>query len=67
VWARLPDGADAGAFAQVALRHGVAIVPGRLLSVTGLSRSFVRLAFTPPPEQLKVAVEGLAAAWESSR
>jgi DNA-binding transcriptional MocR family regulator len=67
VWARLPDGADAGAFAQVALRHGVAIVPGRLLSATGLSRSFVRLAFTPPPEQLKVAVAGLAAAWESSR
>jgi DNA-binding transcriptional MocR family regulator len=33
LWARLPGGADSGAFAQAALRHGVAVVPGRLLSV----------------------------------
>jgi DNA-binding transcriptional MocR family regulator len=67
VWVRLPDDAEAGVFAQVALRHGVAIVPGRLLSATGLSRSFVRMAFTLPPGQLEVAAASLADAWESSR
>jgi DNA-binding transcriptional MocR family regulator len=40
LWVRLPrqaDGtpADGGAFAQAALRHGVAVVPGRLLSARG--------------------------------
>ena len=32
VWARLPGQADSSAFAQAALRQGVALVPGRLLS-----------------------------------
>ena len=32
LWVRLPRPADSGAFAQAALRHGVAVVPGRLLS-----------------------------------
>ena len=32
LWVRLPQPCDSGAFAQAALRHGVAVVPGRLLS-----------------------------------
>ena len=39
LWVRLPGTgtgpADSGAFAQAALRHGVAVVPGRLLSASG--------------------------------
>ncbi|HEY7881758.1 MAG TPA: PLP-dependent aminotransferase family protein [Streptosporangiaceae bacterium] len=34
LWVRLPGRADSGAFAQAALRHGVAVVPGRLLSAS---------------------------------
>lgn len=35
IWARLPAEEDTSALAQAALRHGVAVVPGRLASVTG--------------------------------
>jgi DNA-binding transcriptional MocR family regulator len=64
IWARLPDacGTDSTAFAQVALRHGVAVVPGRLLSATADSGSarHVRLAFTQPPDTLTAAIKTLA-------
>jgi DNA-binding transcriptional MocR family regulator len=60
VWSQLPDDADSGAFAQAALRHGVAVIPGRLLSATGERCSWLRLAFTLPPDQLTAAVETLA-------
>jgi DNA-binding transcriptional MocR family regulator len=79
IWARLPqhDQAaqiragqihagqihDSGAFAQAALRHGVAIVPGRLLSATGgriRTGEYLRLAFTQPPAVLTSAVTALA-------
>lgn len=61
VWARLPPGTDSGAFAQAALRHGVAVVPGRLLSAAGgeAASAHVRLAFTQPPEMLQMAVATL--------
>jgi DNA-binding transcriptional MocR family regulator len=66
LWARLPAGGDGGAFAQAALRHGVAVVPGRLLSVSGgaaagQANSCVRLAFIQPPDLLRAAVSKLAA------
>jgi DNA-binding transcriptional MocR family regulator len=60
IWARLPGGADSGAFAQAALRQGVAVVPGRLLSAGGGGSSHVRLAFTHQPERLAAAVATLA-------
>lgn len=69
IWARLPHrdqggrDQDSGAFAQAALRHGVAIVPGRLLSATGgriRSGEYLRLAFTQPPGVLTGAVAALA-------
>jgi DNA-binding transcriptional MocR family regulator len=66
LWARLPGGGDGGAFAQAALRQGVAVVPGRLLSVSGgaapgRANSCVRLAFIQPPDLLRTAVSRLAA------
>jgi DNA-binding transcriptional MocR family regulator len=67
LWARLPDGADGGAFAQAALRRGVAVVPGRLLSASALSHGYVRIAYTQPPDRLRAAAAGLAAAWDASR
>jgi len=62
IWARLPSGADPGPFAQAALRRGVAVVPGRLLSATagGDTAAHVRLAFTQPPDVLTRAVKTLA-------
>jgi DNA-binding transcriptional MocR family regulator len=61
LWARLPGEADGSAFAQAALRQGVAVVPGRLLSASNGGASFVRLAFTQPPDVLVTAVRTLAA------
>jgi DNA-binding transcriptional MocR family regulator len=62
IWARLPDGTDGSAFTQAALRRGVAVVPGRLLSATADADTgrHVRLAFTKPPEVLTKAIESLA-------
>jgi DNA-binding transcriptional MocR family regulator len=60
VWARRPGDADSGGFRQAALRRGVAVVPGRLLSVSAGPSPWLRLAFTLPPDDLTVAVKALA-------
>jgi len=62
LWVRLPGQTDSGAFAQAALRHGVAVVPGRLLSATGQASEYLRLAFTQPPQTLVSSVTALARA-----
>jgi DNA-binding transcriptional MocR family regulator len=64
LWVRLP-GADASAFAQLAIRHGVSIIPGPLLSPTGAGGDRFRLPFVARPEELETAVELLARAWRS--
>ena len=61
IWARLPGDADSSAFAQAALRRGVAVIPGRLLSVSGRRSPWLRLAFVRPPSELAVAMQTLAA------
>jgi DNA-binding transcriptional MocR family regulator len=60
LWVRLPDRADGGAFAQAALRHGVAVVPGHLLSASGQASEHLRLAFTQPPGVLACSAAALA-------
>lgn len=62
LWVELPGHADGGVFAQTALRHGVAVVPGRLLSVTGSASAaaHIRIAFTQPPAVLRKAAAALA-------
>ena len=62
LWVRLPGPLDSGAFAQAALRHGIAVVPGRLLSATGQASEYIRLAFTQPPPTLTRSVLALAQA-----
>lgn len=64
LWVRLP-GADASAFAQLAIRHGVSIIPGPLLSPIGAGGDRFRLPFVAAPEELETAVELLAGAWRS--
>jgi DNA-binding transcriptional MocR family regulator len=64
LWIRLPDG-DASAFAQVAIRHGVSIIPGPLVSPIGAGGDRFRLPFVADPQVLETAVELLARAWRS--
>ena len=60
IWARRPGEADSGGFTQAALRRGVAVVPGRLLTVSAARSPWLRLAFTRPPDDLTIAVKTLA-------
>ncbi len=61
---------DSSAFAQAALRHGVAVVPGRLLSANASGRDtgaspaseYLRLAFTQAPDVLARSAVALARA-----
>ncbi|MFE5655959.1 PLP-dependent aminotransferase family protein [Streptomyces sp. NPDC056517] len=62
LWVRLPHG-DGVSFAQVALRHGVAVLPGATTDALGGSVRHLRLHFLLPPEVLTEAVRRLAAAW----
>jgi DNA-binding transcriptional MocR family regulator len=63
LWVRLPV-VDAAAFAHVALRFGVVVGTGAEACACGEHLGFVRLSFALPAEELRVAVERLAAAWE---
>ncbi|MFF5292759.1 aminotransferase-like domain-containing protein [Paractinoplanes globisporus] len=62
LWVRLPHG-DGRSFAQQALRHGVAVLPGSGLDADGGSTDHLRLHFLAEPAVLTEAVRRLAAAW----
>jgi DNA-binding transcriptional MocR family regulator len=62
VWIKLPYG-DAVSFAQLALRHDVAVLPGGSLDASGGSRDYLRIPFLATADVLSVAVRNLAAAW----
>ncbi|MFI8824308.1 PLP-dependent aminotransferase family protein [Streptomyces sp. NPDC053431] len=63
LWVRLPYG-DGVSFAQLALRHGVAVLPGSTMDALGGSARMLRLHFLLAPDTLVEAVRRLAAAWE---
>ncbi|MFD0890389.1 PLP-dependent aminotransferase family protein, partial [Streptosporangium algeriense] len=62
LWVELP-GVDAMAFAQVAVRHGVDVVPGAVMDPDGGHSNHIRLPFTFAPEVLDELVHRLARAW----
>ncbi|WP_128976194.1 PLP-dependent aminotransferase family protein [Streptomyces roseicoloratus] len=62
LWVRLPYG-DGVSFAQLALRHGVAVLPGSTMDALGGSTRMLRLHFLLPHDTLVAAVRRLAAAW----
>ncbi|GAA5130143.1 PLP-dependent aminotransferase family protein [Pseudonocardia adelaidensis] len=64
LWARLPHG-DGMSFAQLALRHGVAVLPGAGLDASGGSADRLRLHHVLPQDELTCAVERLAEAWHA--
>jgi DNA-binding transcriptional MocR family regulator len=60
VWVHMPHG-QAREFAAVALREGVAVLPGPVFDLEDGSDEYVRLAFNRPPDILRTAVARLAA------
>ncbi|MEV5556511.1 PLP-dependent aminotransferase family protein [Nonomuraea wenchangensis] len=62
IWVRVPRG-EVDAFAQVALRHGVAVPPGRSFDPLGGHADRMRLHFLLPADELSRAVNNLALAW----
>ncbi|HSS44573.1 MAG TPA: PLP-dependent aminotransferase family protein [Thermoanaerobaculia bacterium] len=62
LWVQLPRG-DAGEFAQVALRHGVSVVPGPLTSPDGSFPDHLRLPFVLGKAEMREGIERLARAW----
>lgn len=62
LWVQLP-GVDAGVFAQVALRHGVEVVPGSAMDPDGGHDQYVRVPFTFSTGVLAELVRRLARAW----
>ncbi|HEY4453486.1 MAG TPA: PLP-dependent aminotransferase family protein [Pseudonocardiaceae bacterium] len=66
LWVLLGEDCDGGVFSQAALREGVVVVPGRLLSATHRRRNRIRIAFSEPPERLRLAIPLLRKAWCSA-
>lgn len=66
LWVKLPGG-DARELAQVALRHGLILLPGPLASATGGFENFLRIPFLAEEETLRGGVKRLAAAWKDYR
>lgn len=66
LWVGVPAG-DASTFGLVALRHGVAVLPGPLCSSTQGHGQRFRMSFACDPTRLLVGIERLAAAWTEYR
>ena len=64
LWVRLPYG-DGTSFAQTALRHRIAVLPGSGLDASGQCQDHLRLHFVAPPDILTEAVRRLAEAWRA--
>ncbi len=62
LWVKLPAG-DSREFAQVALRHGILILPGPTMSATEQHAPFIRLPFLAEEEMLRTGVRRLSAGW----
>jgi DNA-binding transcriptional MocR family regulator len=64
LWVRLPRG-NSDEFAQVALRHGVSVVPGSLTSPEGGLSDHLRLPFVLEKGPMEEGVLRLARAWSA--
>jgi DNA-binding transcriptional MocR family regulator len=62
LWVELP-GANAQVFAQMALRHGVEVVPGSATDPSGAHDNHIRLPFTLPEQVATELVRRLYGAW----
>jgi DNA-binding transcriptional MocR family regulator len=66
LWVRLPYG-NASQLAQLALRHGVSIVPGPVASPQSGFGDYLRLPFSLTPDVLEEGLRRLAQAWSAYR
>lgn len=66
LWVRITSG-DANAFAEQALRHGVAITPGSDLAPDDAFQDHIRLNYVVEETLIEAAVDRLAAAWKAHR
>lgn len=64
LWVTLPSG-NSEEFAELALRHGVSVVPGPSLSVDEGNRRGLRVVFARPEPVLREGARRLAAAWHA--
>jgi DNA-binding transcriptional MocR family regulator len=64
LWVRLPTG-SAAAYAQVALRFGVEVIPGDVMSPNGEHAEYLRFPFSEEPPVLEEIVRRLAQAWQA--
>jgi DNA-binding transcriptional MocR family regulator len=64
LWVKLPHG-DATGFAQVALRHGVAVVPGPIASPDSSGTDRLRLPFVHEADTMAEGMQRLARAWRA--
>ena len=64
LWVKLPQG-EASAFAQVALRYGVVIVPGTTMSLDNSHPDYLRLPFSLDAATLTEGIKRLVAAWHA--
>jgi DNA-binding transcriptional MocR family regulator len=63
LWCRLPE-ALGTALATAAEGHGVIVAPGPMFAAEGGLDRFVRIPWTKRPEELALAVERIATAWD---
>lgn len=66
LWVALPEG-NADVFAQLALRHGVEVIPGSTMDPTGAHDGYLRVPFMHAPEVADELVRRLADAWTELR
>ena len=64
LWVQLPSPV-ARSFAELALRHGVAVATADALSPTGGHADRIRLSFAPPAADLRLGIARLTAAWSA--
>jgi len=62
LWIRLPDG-DAAELAQVAMRHGLVLMPGSNMSAEQRHGNMLRLPFLLGQDDIREGFERLVAAW----
>ena len=70
VWCELPAGDRRGgavALVTEGERRGVVVSPGPVFAVDGGLDAFVRVPYSRPPDQLRLAVDRLAEAWAAVR
>ena len=66
LWVQLPAG-DSRELAQIALRHGVVLLPGPHASAVSRCEKFLRIPFLAEPDTMRAGVRRIAAAWKDYR